>query len=73
MWTPEGWMVRPRLAEPEGHVGRREPQVALGELARLILGARGWVSRLEQRPQLLNPLEEHRLPALPADPLHDHR
>lgn len=46
------------MTEPQRDISSREPQVALSELTSLILGARGRVRWLEQRPQLLHPFEE---------------
>ena len=42
-------------ARPQRDVDRREPQIALRQLARPILGARGRIRRHEQRPQLRAP------------------
>lgn len=61
------------LSGAEWDVDRREPQIALDQLAREILGARGRVRRDEQRAQLSDPVLEHRQRPVPADPLRDHR
>ena len=62
-----------RLPEPQRHVRRREPQITLRRLPRLILGALRRIRRQEQRPQHPHPFLEHRHRPGPADPLRDHR
>lgn len=61
------------LAEPPRNIRRREPQIALRELTRLILGALRRIRRHEQRPQRPHPVLEHRHRPLPADSFSDHR
>ncbi len=61
------------LPEPDRQRDRREPQVALGDLARRIGGARGRVRRQIHRPQLGHPSRQHPDRVGPADPLGDHR
>jgi hypothetical protein len=64
---------RPGLSGAEGHRGRREPQIALRELARPVLGSRHGVGRRIVRAQLPDPVLEHRQRPAPADPLRDYR
>src|SRR3954451_14874578 len=51
----------------------REPQVALGDLARGVLHPVARVRRHEQRPQQAHPVLQHRQRPVPPDALSDHR
>ena len=61
------------LAGPERDVDVGEPQVALGELARLVGGPGGRVRREVDGTQLADAVLQHRHRVGPADPLGDHR
>ena len=52
---------------------RREPEIVLRPLPRLIRRPARRILRQVQRPQLRDPLPQHRDRPLPADPLRDHR
>jgi hypothetical protein len=64
---------RAGLAEPDRQRDGWEPQITLGHLPSRIQGARGRVRRQIHRPQLPDPILEHRQRPGPADPLGDHR
>ncbi len=61
------------LAVADRDVHRWEPQVALRQLAGQVGRAAGGVRRQVGGPQLAHPFLENGYPALPADPLGDHR
>ena len=63
----------PRSATGHGDRRGREPQIALGHLARAVLDAIGGVRWHEQRTQLTDPVLEDRQRPGPANPLGDHR
>ncbi len=48
------------VAESEWYIRRREPQIALGQLAGQVIGSLRRIRRRVQRPQLANPGLEHR-------------
>jgi len=60
-------------AGPNRDRDRREPQIALSELAGGVLHPIGRVGREEQRSQLTHPVLEDGQRTRPADPLGDHR
>ncbi len=61
------------LPGPHRHPDRREPQVTLRDLPGHIAGPARRIRRQVDRPQLPDPVLQHRQPSVPPDPLGDHR
>jgi hypothetical protein len=61
------------LPEPDRNGDRREPEIALSQLARIVGRPARRVRRQVSRPQLPHPVLQNGQPPLPPDPLRDHR